>query len=296
MTNRPEYNFRIEAKEGQAVPIKYEWGKLKKRLEDRQWTPRRYKTGLAALDKVLGGGIPNGLSIFAGPAGSGKTRLAHQIVESIADRFPDDIDNDDPRVLYVCTESMADDPGRDICHVADYTVFIPNVEKAVNQLFGIIEELRVDVCVVDSVTNFLSSTRKAVEEADIRAGLRMINSLADRNLPIIGLSQIRGSGQYERAAGGQAVDHSANMLISFQKKPIEASWDEDRYGASMGSVVWTMQVMKDKLRHARQDVVYKVNYSDKGELDLKDLTHMSTLKKQSRGADKGKERRKSRYD
>jgi predicted ATP-dependent serine protease len=294
--DRPEYDFKIEVKEGQKKAVQCDWTKVRKRLEERNWTPKRYKTGIDALDKVLGGGLPNGLTVFAGEAGGGKTKMAHAIVESIAERFPEDIDNDNPRVLYVCTESLADDPGRDICHVADYTIFIPNWERAVNELFGIIQKLQVDLCVVDSVTNYLSSTRKAVEEADIRAGLRMINSLADRNIPIVGISQIRGSGQYERAAGGQAVDHSANLLLNFKKQAIEASWDEDRYNASLGSVVWTMQVMKDKLRHAKQDTTYKVVY-DKNGMDLKDITHLASLKKQSRGAEKGSDKRKKgRYD
>jgi predicted ATP-dependent serine protease len=290
--DRPTYKFQIELKEGQMKPLQYDQNKVMRRLEERGWTPRRYKTGLPVVDKVLGGGLSNGLTMFIGPAGCGKTRMAHSIVESIAAMFPDDIDNDDPRVLYVCTESLADDPGRDISHVADYTIFIPNWERAINELFGLITELKVDVAVVDSVTNFLSSTRKAVDEADVRAGLRMINSLADRHIPIIGISQIRGSGQYQHPAGGHAVDHAANMVVNFEKKAIEASWDVERYGESLGAVAWTLQVMKDKLRAAKQDTIHKVVYDKKGIPSLRDLTHLETARKQARGA----ERKKSRYD
>jgi circadian clock protein KaiC len=45
----------------------------------------RLKTGVPGLDEVLGGGLPEfSFNIFAGPPGSGKTTLAHQLMFALA--------------------------------------------------------------------------------------------------------------------------------------------------------------------------------------------------------------------
>ena len=42
---------------------------------------RRLKTGVPGLDNLLGGGLPEfSFNLIAGPPGSGKTTLAHQIM------------------------------------------------------------------------------------------------------------------------------------------------------------------------------------------------------------------------
>ena len=44
-------------------------------------------TGVPGLDEVLGGGLPEfSFNVIAGPPGSGKTTLAHQIMFSLATR------------------------------------------------------------------------------------------------------------------------------------------------------------------------------------------------------------------
>src|SRR5476649_1815387 len=44
-------------------------------------TIRKLPTGVRGLDEIMGGGIPEfSFNIIAGPPGSGKTTLAHQIV------------------------------------------------------------------------------------------------------------------------------------------------------------------------------------------------------------------------
>src|SRR5687767_15370990 len=45
----------------------------------------RLKTGVAGLDEILGGGLPEySFNIIAGSPGSGKTTLAHQLMFSLA--------------------------------------------------------------------------------------------------------------------------------------------------------------------------------------------------------------------
>jgi circadian clock protein KaiC len=46
---------------------------------------RRLQTGVPGLDEVLGGGLPEfSFNLIAGPPGSGKTTLAHQIMFQLA--------------------------------------------------------------------------------------------------------------------------------------------------------------------------------------------------------------------
>ena len=54
---------------------------------------RRLATGVPGLDNLLGGGLPEfSFNVIAGPPGSGKTTLAHQIMFSLA--------NTDNRALF----------------------------------------------------------------------------------------------------------------------------------------------------------------------------------------------------
>src|SRR5476651_1802809 len=48
---------------------------------------RRLQTGVPGLDNLLGGGLPEfSFNLIAGPPGSGKTTLAHQIMFALATR------------------------------------------------------------------------------------------------------------------------------------------------------------------------------------------------------------------
>ncbi len=54
-------------------------------MTKRKATIHRLETGVAGLDEVLGGGLPEfSFNIIAGPPGSGKTTLAHQIMFAMA--------------------------------------------------------------------------------------------------------------------------------------------------------------------------------------------------------------------
>lgn len=54
---------------------------------DNKVTIRRLATGVPGLDAILGGGLPEfSFNIMAGPPGSGKTTLAHQIMFALASR------------------------------------------------------------------------------------------------------------------------------------------------------------------------------------------------------------------
>jgi circadian clock protein KaiC len=50
-------------------------------------TIERLATGVPGLDEMLGGGLPEfSFNLIAGPPGSGKTTLAHQIMFALATR------------------------------------------------------------------------------------------------------------------------------------------------------------------------------------------------------------------
>lgn len=54
-------------------------GKTKRR-------PARLSVGVTGLDEMLGGGIPSGYSVLAGPSGSGKSILATEFIRAGARR------------------------------------------------------------------------------------------------------------------------------------------------------------------------------------------------------------------
>jgi len=225
----------------------------KKAVERRvlQETPHfdRFKTNFSDIDRVTGG-FPYGLTIAYGSSGSGKSAFCKKIA---SEHFS----------LYICAESLIDAPVAPGCLSMDYTKFLPFWEKAINELFVAITEYEPDIVFIDSLTTFLSGTKKAVTEADIREGVYTIAKLCLGIIPIVGISEVRFSGGIEYCAGGRAVDHAAVLLINFNKKHINAPWDASRYGRNIGEWIYTVHIDKDKQGIALQNKDFEIKY--KGE-------------------------------
>lgn len=218
---------------------------------------RRFMTGLPSIDEVFGG-FPNGLSIFYGGSGTGKSMLA----KAIASKHYS---------LYLCCESLLDFPDGDVI-VMDYTKFLPMWDKALNEVLVAIMKYEPDLVIIDSVTTFFSGTKKAVEEADVRSGIFDLSKKIEGIIPIIATSEIRGSGWNTYEAGGRAVGHAASVLCRFDRIRVTNN-NSSKYGAKEGDRVYTLDIEKDKQGIAQQGHEYQIVYDDKKIPTLKKIQY-----------------------
>ena len=225
--------------------IKWRYGTKKEQLSKFQ--KPRFKTGMKNVDEVFGGLPTVGLTTFWGMAGSGKSMMA----KAIASRFKD--------ALYVCSESVIDAP--DNCIIGNYTKYLPNHKKASEELTAAIEHYKPKLVVIDSITTFFSVTNKAVPEADVRNAVFALHQNSEKyGMPIIAISEVRGSGNYMYPAGGMAVEHANTLLVKFDRVSIDTPWSAQKYGAKEGQRVYIIDIMKDKEGVAEQGHEFMVKY------------------------------------
>jgi SpoVK/Ycf46/Vps4 family AAA+-type ATPase len=221
----------------------------------------RINTNIPELDEVFGG-LPRGIVIFFGEHGTGKSQLAKVISLHC-----------DGKVLYFCTESGDDVPRNKLkeqpknVEMVNYISFLPEAFKVQEQIEFLILKYKPLIVIIDSLTTIFSNTKKAVAEADVRTPVWMLakkleelNQSGEINCSLIGISQTRSKGQYLHPAGGEAILFAGSMNVFFEKKTIDASWDEKAYGKPKGSVIYLMTVQKDRQGVAKQDSQYRIEY------------------------------------
>lgn len=196
-------------------------------------------TGLETLDAHLGGGLRKGLMTFYGPAGTGKSQMARAIAMSMAQA--------NNYVLYFTCEVLSDAPIHDNIDRVDYTRYIPNSQRALEELKIWIRELSPSLVVLDSMTSFFSVSRKALPESDLREVIAQLHMETEGTIPVIGISEVRGKGYNEVTAGGTGVEHACTLLVYFEKTVIRYRTDQEAYGLPFGDVAYFMMVEKDKL-------------------------------------------------
>lgn len=257
-TKKPKYEFK---------DVEYDWDKIEWRLKERKWSKRRFKTGIKTFDSLVGG-LPYGLTVLVGEAGTGKSLMA----KTIASKHES---------IYICSEQLEDAPrdknGNYLKNVypVNYTEFFPYQERGVRdpkdyrvvrEFCGLISECEPDLVVIDSISSFCVTTTKAILEADIREILFTVARLVENKIPVIGISQIRRQGYWVYPAGGEGVSHAASLLVWFKK--IQA-YNQDKaniYGKKLGDTLWTIDVHKDKQAMATQnkecEIVYKNGFTN----------------------------------
>lgn len=229
--------------------------KCKFRLESERVKKSQsvFNTGIEGLDEVFGG-LPNGLSVFVGEPGSGKSLLARAVAYTVAKRL-------DKKVLYVCAEAMIDSPPEPVV-VADYTMYRPNWKRALDEVLGLSDHVGAELLVIDSGTQFFGGTTKAISEADLRPAFFELAKAVEGKLPTIIVSEVRGSGYNLYPAGGQAINHAAQLLVWFNRYLIRSSSMAERFRQQNGSVVWCMDIQKDKRGLAKSNSEFMVKYTD----------------------------------
>jgi predicted ATP-dependent serine protease len=220
------------------------------RLQKTKSKYKRYQVDDNGFDEYIQG-IPYGLTIMYGEPGTGKSQMAAYIANmAVRKNF---------NVLYVFSESSIDTERLNPSVVtADFTAYLPRWEKVIDQIYALLNYTKADILILDSITKLFSETSKAVEEADLRDALSTIKKDLHGAIPIVGISQIRGSGQFSYPAGGRAIDHESDLLINFEKI---------RYRNILGKIkksavneIYTIFVEKDKHGLAYQKSALQVNY------------------------------------
>ncbi|MHA1408826.1 MAG: RAD55 family ATPase [Candidatus Odinarchaeia archaeon] len=239
---------------------------IQNRIRSKPQHMARFRTGIKDFRKVFGD-LPKGLTLFSGGSGTGKSNMAKFIAKSVAEQGF--------KVIYAYSESGTDRVFNENIINMDYTSWLPNWQKAINQVFFAVSQLDADLLVIDSITNFLSSTRKAVSEAEIRGGIFDISKICQYQIPVIATSQIRGSGNFSQCAGGRGVDHAPDLFLWFDKVRITTKFLADDYDARVGEIVWIIHAEKDRQGLSDQGSMYKVVYeNDNKELKFYDLQEL----------------------
>ena len=222
------------------------------RVNNKPATPWRYNTGIQSLD-IWTQGLPKGLIILAGGAGTGKTLLAREIAKKVSLMPNKNPDEDIPLCTYIACEVLSDAPQSFTTTSINYSQYKPNVFNAIKHLMEIRRHFKPDIMVIDSITSFLSISKKALPESDLRQGISKIHSYYDGWLPMIATSELRGSGFSETLAGGRGVEHQCSMLLKFEHRIIEYPSQEKASGLPIGRDYYTMRVLKDKAGLAKHE-------------------------------------------
>lgn len=191
------------------------------------------QTGLASLDKIFGGGLPEGLHVWSGAPGTGKTSLALQVAFETAKRggnvliFSLEMS---PRYLYsrgVSREAYIDNPA-DPANPYAARLTKPNREKpftaATLERYDVGEARFAEYCdriEVDTETPFVTEIWKRVEEYVKATGTRplvIVDHL--RCLSVAGITDVYETERAAVAALKSMADgcHVAVILIATTNK------------------------------------------------------------------------------
>jgi len=203
-------------------------------------------TGILALDRVLGGGVPVGRMIeLLGDPSSGKTTLALTIIANAQKKF------ENKHILYVDVEHTLDLPWAVKIGVNVFDRFIHSNPITGEQAFAIIEDAletgQISVVVVDSVAALMPEAEKENEIGEANIGLqarlvaqaiRRLNSLMPkhREILIIFINQQRAQigggptsfsyGAFKKATGGLALPFYMTTRMKVAK--LKSIFDVDK--------------------------------------------------------------------
>lgn len=168
----------------------------------------RRETGIAELDRVLGGGlVPGSLVLLGGAPGIGKSTLAAMALANLAGRGAS--------TLYVSGEESASQVRRRAERLGEGALEVPVLaENSLEALLGTLDAERPEVCVIDSVQTLSAGESApgsvgAVREAT-QALLELGKSL-EITLILIGHVTKEGS-----LAGPRALEHLVDCVLHFE--------------------------------------------------------------------------------
>jgi circadian clock protein KaiC len=193
------HTFRITTAGLQVFPRTF--GLVRKERDPESRETKRLSTGVAGLDEMLGGGIPEGDSVLVvGPSGSGKSALASQfLAEGVRQGEPGVIAIFEERPQYYVDRAEHMGLGLDAM-VAEQKLKVLylrpldlSVDEALKELLDAVNEIGARRVVIDSMNGFELALAPAFRE-DFRESLyRLIVALTGAGVTVLTTVEVAAS-------------------------------------------------------------------------------------------------------
>jgi DNA repair protein RadA/Sms len=203
---------------------------------------KRLATGIAEVDRVLGGGlIPGSVILLSGEPGNGKSTLAGQVLDKIGRRA--ERDNAPAKTLYVSGEESAEQVKLRLERLgADFTNLHFLGETDASTVAATIASERPTIAVIDSIQTMRSGKSEAGSLAAIRAAAATLTEGAKSSgVPLIIIGQVTKEGV---SAGPKSLEHLVDVVLVLEGDR-ESSYrilraEKNRFGATDEVGVFTM--------------------------------------------------------
>jgi DNA repair protein RadA/Sms len=168
----------------------------------------RLETGIAELDRVLGGGlVPGSLILLGGAPGIGKSTIAGMALANLAAAGG--------RTLYVSGEESAAQVRRRAERLGEAALEVPMLaEPSLEAVLAALESERPDACVIDSVQTLAVAESAPGSVGAVREATSALLEAAKRlevTLILIGHLTKEGS-----LAGPRALEHLVDCVLHFE--------------------------------------------------------------------------------
>jgi DNA repair protein RadA/Sms len=169
---------------------------------------KRLGTGIAELDRVLGGGlVPGSLVLLGGAPGIGKSTLAGMALANIAEAGHD--------VLYVSGEESAAQVRRRAERLGEAALSVPMLaEPSLESVLAALEAERPSACVIDSVQTLAVPDMAPGSVGAIREATSALLETAKRlDVTLILIGHVTKEGSL---AGPRALEHLVDCVLHFE--------------------------------------------------------------------------------
>lgn len=172
--------------------------------------PKRFLTGLKEIDRVLGGGLPEGsLTLLAGEPGIGKSTLAAQIADALKGK----------KVFYISGEESASQVKARLVRLScDLTHLKFLSETNIEKIAAAVLKVSPDLIIVDSIQTVYSAAMpsEAGSVSQIRAAaIKFLELAKEHNVAVILIGHITKDGS---VAGPKSLEHIVDTVLYLENE------------------------------------------------------------------------------
>ena len=172
--------------------------------------PKRFLTGLKEIDRVLGGGLPEGsLTLLAGEPGIGKSTLAAQIANALSGK----------KVFYISGEESAVQVKARLVRLnCDLTHLKFLSETNIEKISAAALKILPDLIIVDSIQTVYSAAMpsEAGSVSQIRAAaIKFLELAKEHNVAVILIGHITKDGA---VAGPKSLEHIVDTVLYLENE------------------------------------------------------------------------------